>query len=86
MPVSASRSIWFLIYEICLIIYMGLIEDGIKWDLIDALCICSWMIETWCHSELVVTHLRLFLILIKMPLERCVATENYLTAFFKNED
>ena len=44
---------------------------------------------TYWHSdsftEFGVPHLRLFLILIMMPLKRCVATENDLTALLKKE-
>ena len=50
----------------------------------------GYKMDTRCHSEgfrdFVVPHLRLFLNWIKMPLESCVATENDLTALFKNED
>ena len=46
-------------------------------------------IYTWCHSDsvirLAVPHLKLFLILIMMPLKRCVATENDMTALFKDQ-
>ena len=45
--------------------------------------------NTLCHFdgfiELGVPHLRLFLILSKISLKRCVATEIDLTALFKNE-
>ena len=44
---------------------------------------------TWCHLiifiGLAVPHMRLYLIIITMPLKRCVATENDLPALLQNE-